>query len=403
MNKTLRYYNDHGFTGYFTEDTVWSNEKNVALAESLARAGSSSHRLINVPHTYQYLPPMIPSSKSWPSEITTAYVRSAYAFIAEIWTQILSMQAPKDKSLHVLWNRDVPKPNKLTALFWLINCESWPMANNWSPSPSTMWPDKSFLIPQGQLYEAANVRPVSYAESPRAGASQQSLSALMSATLTRFDREQFATMNQYEHPLFEPLNGFRGHFDATLACGLAYESIQESIWHLEALQKLRLLVTDKVSITPGMPTHNKNLYGVVGGHIRAYSESHLLIMGCNVATVPWTLECEKLSLNEQSMGTHIPHIMPKVWMGFTTPTQGYSESEDANAWAKAYLAHRHYGLQQLFSPNSFDWEGTEREALIARTQRLKKAGRIDKSTGDKKTQLVHDAFAVFANQFKGMS
>ena len=79
------------------------------------------------PGTPNYLNFYVPRSDSWLHDVLIAYARSAQAFIADVWTQLALRKTLDTKPLYLFWDQDVPKPNPATALFWLLQCESWPL------------------------------------------------------------------------------------------------------------------------------------------------------------------------------------------------------------------------------------------------------------------------------------
>lgn len=161
--------------------------------------------------------------------------------------------------------------------------------------------------------------------------------------------------------------------------------LQESDYHLLALDNLRTSVMRNVISTPGIPTCRDTLYQPAGMHIRAWSQQHLAVK--NIDPLAWSPEHDKIQLGSGGYLNTIPLAAPRVWFGFTRTgerlTSELSETlappTSAESWVHAYFKHRATALNQLFYPERIELTQIVEDATSARAKRLSRAGRIKKS------------------------
>jgi len=167
----------------------------------------------------------------------------------------------------------------------------------------------------------------------------------------------------------------------------AYE-LQESDYHLLALDNLRTSVMRNVISTPGIPTCRNNLYHPPGMHIRGWSQQHLAVK--KIENLPWSEDGDRIQLGAGGYLNTIPLAAPRVWFGFTSmekrlmfgPHDAPAPPTSAESWVHAYLKHRHTALTQLFYPERIELTQIVEDATSARAKRLSRAGRIKKTNNE---------------------
>lgn len=364
--------------------------------------------LLAVPGLPNYLPPLIPADKDqWLPRVRELVALSFYSLIADIWTQLLIQKRDsKEKPMYIFWDDDVPKPNELSSLAWLLLCETWPMPNHRSITNGVqLFPPQSFVLPQCIPLPFASQQPTGFARCSWSNTGHLSLSRMFAECLTRDDREKMALVKDRQI-IFRPsaaiATGFGFHklpgFEMTynnqpqwawtpsqLADhGYAATESADSYNHNSALSQLRADVMHFVGFMPSMPTHKDTLFNAPGMHLRVLNEVGMSLINLQ-PELWWTSKHETVKLEHGIVLQHVPQASPRVWFGFTHIGPDLSKNDNESAttrWATAYLKARHTALTMLFAPHLF-----ERELEIARsTERrenlLRKHGRLKNSTAN---------------------
>src|SRR6185369_16148656 len=115
---------------------------------------ASDTKYINSPSIPESYIPLVQFGGHDGVAVAELFRQGALMFVHEIWTQLLVTHRDKrEKQIYMLWDEEIPKPNLITALFWLMVCESWPMLrvpDNFSASVRTiqdLFPFQSFVLP----------------------------------------------------------------------------------------------------------------------------------------------------------------------------------------------------------------------------------------------------------------
>lgn len=349
-------------------------------------------KIRNVPGLDSYRP-IITSKPALFHDVHRAYTESAHSFIADVWCELLSLNSPPEREIYFLWNKAIPKPNVATSLFWLLNCESWPIAESADKANRegiSCFTTNGIIPPQSTGYEFSSNQPYSYSRAGRFGHSQKSLHKLMADGLTRFDREQMAVLDSQHTVVYDPdKDDFLDHnIKAGIACGLAQETIRESIPHLTELCHVRNVIMHGATIVPGLPTHQSSIYGLKGAYWRAWSESHF---GVDYdGSISWTNNGDEIHLGETSLGTKVPTILPRIWFGWT-------DLAARNDWIFAYLTYRRIAIRLLLDPNKrlIDSVRTHTDVTRKREALLRQGKRI---RGNEDKTPKRSVFGIFEKQ-----
>jgi hypothetical protein len=383
--------------------------------------------LVNTPGAPSYIPPLIPGAPTWLEDVQALVTISAQALIADLWTQLLvSKRDYKEKDIYLLWDDEIPKPNPLTALMWLLVCEAWPMPSHKAPmNPFDLeqcFPPQTFLMPQSTPYGFATSRPNGFAEGPSAFASRP-LTGLLSTSMHRDDRQRMDKVDEkpvIHRPQSALVTTYQLHTSqasivnsqwrmnegwprlSTKALDqgtCAFEWI-ESDHHVAALGKLRRHVMAGLLVAPGLPTHRDNLHYHAGGWIRGWSESGIFTKATD--HMWWTPEHEPVKLNSGVKLDRIPPHMNPVWFGWTHIGPEYKQdvsgrevrvTSHSEHWAKAYRENRKHALNMLFKPSECDIESLIAQHTRDRAEILSNAGRLTKPESATANTSAKDAFA----------
>ncbi|KAK0039447.1 hypothetical protein Bpfe_031124 [Biomphalaria pfeifferi] len=374
-----------------------------------------------IPGLPNYLPPMKPSHlpmDDWLAQVAVHMSDSAYGFIADIWTSILSRKDPAiTPSLFLLWNEQIPKPTPLTSLFWLFVCEVWPLLNSYPalatllsrrhPSAlplSAFHPPQPFMIPMSQHYNTSGSRPSAPAHGGYQSPTHIPLGTLLSQNMTRADRERMSQMSIDHVPIYSSgLNnavtledhiltpsgthafvrtlesGFVASRDMTEIGGHAHTPCVESTHHVDAIINLRRQIMSGLNVHPGLSTTISNVYGVPGGWIRCLSEDLFCVSLDPNSREPWGMNDERVKVNGKNIHHMVPNIMPRVWFGWTGTQRWLPQLDEFKPhfeWTAAYLQHRPTAIQLLFEPDRYHLREAKFEARSKRHDTLNKAGRF---------------------------
>lgn len=391
-------------------------------------------QLINTPGTDDYLPPLIPSSADWLKNVQRLVGISAHALVADIWTQLLILKRDyKEKPIYLFWDDEIPKPNPLTSLIWLLTCETWPMPNHFNPAGNEwehVFPRQTFLLPQSTPYGYSSSRPDGFAIGKTAFV-EKSLTGLLTQAMHRDDRANMEKVDEkpvIHRPQVGMTTSYQQHTRGGLSHNIwtanggwpristkaydqnmaAYEWL-ESEHHHAAIANLRASVMHDLLTIPGLPTHRDNIHRSAGAWIRNWSEIGVFTHG--MQTIDWTPDCEPVRLNSGNLLRTVPNAAPRVWFGWTHIGPKYElelggagaerrVASDSELWANAYLAHRATALKMLFTPESIDINQMLRDAASARAKLLERAGRLIKG-GDSATKPQTQPNAM-ANAFAAL-
>lgn len=392
--------------------------------------------LLTVPRSASYIPPLIPTSDMWLEQVRNLVHISALALVADIWTQLLIQKRDhKEKPIYLMWDDEIPKPNPLTSLIWLLTCETWPMPNHNPPVNSKLeayFPSQTFLLPQSTPYGFAGSRPHGMAEG-RDAYEPKHLTGLLATSMHRDDRLRMEKVDEkpvirrpqatyytcyqlHEENAANPRSlwmqneGWPRLSMKALDHNIAAYEWMESEYHHQQLQNLRSTVMGMLLSIPGLPTHRDNLHFSAGMWIRNWSEIGIMTK-TPLNVLQWTPANESVSLASGVKLTHIPYHSPRVWFGWTHIGPKY-EMEDglpqkrvqsaSEAWAHAYKINREHALRMLFRPESIDINLLMDDAAIIRGKQLERAGRLNKAAAVTSAQGVamKDAFAQLMNRNK---
>lgn len=394
-----------------------------AAAEKLRDINPKLWReLITVPGAPNWLPPLIPSGKDWLYNVQNVVHLSFMALIADIWTQMLvSKRDAKEKPLYLFWDHEVPKPNPLSSLAWLLTCEIWPMPNHKEPDPtklSSLFPPQSFILPQSTQYGHASTPPHGYAFGFIANGEGRSLSGLLNESMHRGDRENMA-LSPVRNPIHRPRHATCYGYHSGESTDMewtnasrwprtstrwldqnygAHEVMESHVQH-DQLKSLRRSVMSAISLIPGLVTHKDTLHHAPGMSIRHWSERSLYVKNPPTGyAMKWNAEGDSVKLEHGVTMTKVPHAAPRVWFGFTHFGPAINEvpavptaSQD---WARLYLEHRGHALRMLFKPESIDLMSMVEDHTVQRGLALSKAGRIKKATASTVSDAARAAFAA---------
>lgn len=401
-------------------------EPSKELGESVLAAygrfvyGSPLNTYITVPGLPSYMPPMIPATDGWHDKVAKMTQLSFLTLIADIWTALLAgKRDSKERPIYLFWDDEVPKPSPLTSLAWLLTCESWPMPSHRDvmaifdsqaegPNLDAAFPPQPFLLPQSTPLGSAGSQPPGFSRGYAAQLSHRNLNSSFIESLHRGDRENMALVANYA-PVHRPparnatgygfheSEGFERRYGiqtrwprATTQAydqGLAAHELQESVYHHQALMKLRAEVMSGVLVQPGLPTHKNTLYSPPGMSIRNWSERGLGVTH-PITPLFWTPQADSVSLEHGTRMPTIPLVAPRVWFGFThLGPNSYGPIMDGDTlpsrvetaserWAQAYLKHRTNALKMLFDPDSINVEQLIDDTTAARAKLLERASRI---------------------------
>lgn len=416
MHPLVKKYADFGLKPAF-EPTETMVRDATEIMEMAPRVSDS---LITIPGLPNYLPPMIPDDPNWLEQAQAAVNLSFRHLVADIWTQLLTLKRDaKEKPLYLLWDADVPKPNHMSALAWLLICETWPMVSHRESAGkgTAIFPAQSFVLPQGTPLGFAGSQPYGYARRVNSFILGRSLNSLFVESLARHDREAMALMESH-HAVYRPrasdstgygfhaIKGYEREYsmqwvwprttNVRADYGFAAYELQESDHHHKQVEKLRALVMNGVSPVPGMPTHRDNLHNVVGGSIRGFSEEGIqTLYDTGNSRLPWSTDGDSIKLEHGVTLKSVPLHAPRIWFGFSK----LGIDSHANAWAEAYCKYRQAGLIQLMMPELPTTSDVE-QATERRGQALKRAGRIKSTIAAAKANDFAAAFNAVMNQEK---
>lgn len=404
--------------------------------------------LVTVSGTPNYLPPMRfhdgNDTATWQMAAALAYLRSTQNLIADIYMHWLKHKSDKDLNpINLMWDKDIPLPTEATALWWLMQCESWPLPTSdiarllrMAPAIGdnlTHWfPPQPFVFPQCIHLNNITNRPRALIDA--VGLSPMGVNENMTpdflASLNRSDREAFARTSSDVTPIFRPSNGdnmlchervgrsyeeisairsrysegkFTSTPDGAVDTGYAREQIQASIHHLDFLQRLRGHIMAFSLTIPGLPSHRNSIYDGAGMHLMCYQRANLTL--ASQYPLHWTQNESRIVINDASSSATVPRIAPKFWFGFVGDHRDWNNpdvNQNRMHWVQAYLAVRPHALKQLFKPNTVDWDAIQLEAMKKRYSILHKAGRIV----DPMESTIKDAISGFnptvATAFKSL-
>lgn len=375
---------------------------------------------------------------SYKKRIQHLFARSAYAFFADVWTKLLIRATNKglkaDAKLFILMDSDVPLPTPATSLFWLMACETWPMT---APprvflSPPAMHADifspQPFVLPSMQPLETQSISAAGLTDGADSQLGYLSYTAALNSALTNHYRNLMQFVPAWWPPIYVPaghigidqywadriLRAERkpyGRFAReenwrSFAAGLGESVFKTDVYELDRIWGQRRLVMGKLKTQPGFPTCEENLNGAVGLHLRKFATSLAYLRLDSINRVPWTTSVARLSIDGTNYSTHIPNVLPRIWMGFTgmgdwneDPAESTKIDHKAQRlWAEAYIRNRHHALNMLFdwmqdSDSTFDeWE---REAVLNRTKLLAKA--VAKDSNQIEAKGMRSAFGEIIN------
>ncbi len=391
-----------------------------------------------IPGSPNYLPPLKPAHipmDDWLPRISELMNESAYGFIAEVWTAILSRRDPAiTPSIHLLWNDQIPKPSRLSALFWLFVCEVWPMVQSHERLRLALkyrtgdefpvgvaHPPQPFMIPMSQHLNIAGSLPTPPARSSYRTPNHQQLSTLLAQSMTRRDRELMSQMSIDHVPIYMPHkenrvtladhivggydyvseSGFLANRDMYEVGGHAHEPLAESYHHVAAIVKLREYIMAGLSVQPGLSTTISNVYGVPGGWIRCLSEDNLYINTSRMPLQTWGMNQESILINGKRSGPSLPAMMPRVWFGWTGTQRWLPQMEEFAAhfeWVKTYLEVRPFAIRLLFEPDVMNLDTAKYEALSKRHDVLTRVKRF--AAPSKTDDNITNAFKSLGASFK---
>ena len=390
-----------------SEPTPIQCAHNLHLAE---KEGLHFDSVITLPGLPQWCPPLIPYSHNWLEDAQRAVTISFQHLIADVWTQLLtSKRDSKEKSLYLLWDHEVPVPNRASALAWLLTSESWPMQNHrylWREDVE-LFPPQTFLLPQSTPLGHAGTQPHGYARGANYWhAGSRTLNSLFMESLNRDDREDMQKIRHSFPPAYRPraseATGYGFHtriayermyslarvWTTTLTVEAdhnlgAYE-IQESLWQLDVLHRLRQHVMSNVLTQPGMPTNKDNLYQQPGMWIRNWSEIGIAVRAAEADRLLWNPDSLPIQLEHGAKLSHVPLVAPKVWFGFTHFGPDYKDLDLGAArvetaseiWAREYQKYRNDALEWLFNPNDSHIAEAVADATAKRGLKLERAKRL---------------------------
>lgn len=431
-------------------------EQAVGLGFKAAFTHPEAHRvhvlmdrpgLFTTPGSPYYMPALIPQNKDWPERIRELVLTSTLALVADIWTQLLTTKRDyKEKEIYLLWDDEIPKPNPLTALIWLLTCESWPMLthqdinqmeinpNDWDDL-ERLFPPQSFLLPQSTPYGYASTRPHGFSEGMTPPLMQaKSLTGLLVSSMHRGDREKMESVadrpvlhrpqvknptsyvlhekHTAPHATWRQWEGWPRTSMKMLDHNMAAHEYMESVHHIAALQNLRAGLMKNVLTIPGIPTHRDNLHTYAGKWIRNWSEVGLMTITRPGTELRWTTDDSSVTLNSGAKLAHIPPHAPRVWFGWTHVGPKYEQEAfgevnkrvitASEEWARAYMAYRKHALRMLFFPDSIDVGTLLLRAGTARGNALDRAGRIGKPGSTQKLSQLAGLTELIKNNVDKM-
>lgn len=404
--------------------------------------------LVTVSGTPYYLPPMrVHNDKSlavWLKSAAAMYAESSQQLIADIYMFWLKHKVEKPLTpITIMWDQHVPLPTEATALWWLMQCESWPLPTSdiarllrMAPAIGdnlTHWfPPQPFVFPQGVHLNNITNRPGSHIEAKYHSAIgyTESMTHNFLASLSRADRDAFARTSSDVTPIFRPNNAdmmichtrlgstyeeiswlrsrysegkFTSNPDNAVDAGYAFDQIFASIHHLDYVQQLRNSIMQEAATIPGLPSHRHSLYGSSGMHLMCYQRANFSIKAKEATD--WTHNSSRIVLNETSSAATIPRVSPKFWFGFTGDHRDWN-NPDVNQhrmkWAQAYLSVRPMALRQLFKPDSVNWESIKLDAAKTRYGILHRANRIVDPVADTIKSAITGFNSEISTAFKAL-
>jgi len=423
MNQRTRYPlkwpRKFGFVG-------WPVNQFPKLNERLAHSTLTSvTQFINTPGLPRYQAPLVPFAANhiWWDSILRLFAISAHAFVADIWTQILTSRLDKkDPDIFLFYDSDIPQPSELTSLFWLLVCEAWPMPSHVEfdseEQLDVLFPAQPFMIPQSSPRAYANIEPTGYASADETmtGFRRIPLADLLN-TLPKAERERMGKYTDQVHhaprihrpqstpntcywkhlydgraPFWTQHEGWPVFPISDVDQGITRHELQESNSHMQMLKLLRSRVMIALLSGIGIPTHTDNLYADAGMWIRTWSEYGVYVKTAHDYTLYWTEEQDPVRLeNPQStLLTTVPSVAPRIWFGWThigplyTTKDGKPERVEtaSESWAKAYLKHRPTALRMLFNPDSIPIDQYISAHTASRKRKLELSGRIKTKPSD---------------------
>lgn len=376
-----------------------------------------------------YIPALIPGSHDWHVRIKQAFAESAYAFIADVWAEILSQKTPKEHvdSLYVLWNQQVPKPTPASALFWMFMCESWPITRPayrslFADSPNdpfvvehNWFPPQPINLPISTPIDLANIQPCGWARNSFVLPSQKRLHPRLIMAATRQDRVMMNQMphiaKQYYPPGYVSILEFCNTRKTLLQSGYDWESrhveassglarggVIEAQLHMDRLESLRKFVGDKTSLMSGIPTCYEATCDVPGLHLRHLSERINYTKPFDDTLMDFDiLNSGTIQISELGTIGKVPAVLPPVWFGFAGEGLWVAENEgiaDANKWVAAYVENRRHAITQFIKPDAIALRKLNSAEQVKRFNRIQKAA---KATGGnpKVNAAIANAFQLF--------
>ena len=426
----------------FDEATILKGFQSLCSLGGL-ESPSELASFLTVPGSPYYLPPMRPTGikfQEWLAALQLLYARSAHSFIAEVYTSILNRRgAVGDKKIHMLWDDAIPRPTHATALFWLMHCETWPLLNSnvtqlLEAADSkillldNIFPHQPFVLPQSLHSQSLSLHANGYAKFVRESIGHYGLSYMFDKGLTRRDRDLFSKMNPDYQVIFRPKNMICMHSHAQTTdvrarqvnqvygnnrftstsvsivdAGHGLSQTMESNLVLDQIMRLRAKIMDKTSIIPGLPTHASNLYAAPGVMWRPYNETHLSVK-IDPDFTPLTHDNSRIQLDDSIIdGT--PCVMPRVWMGWSTPIDSINDpdvNQSMRKWALDYQVARSYAVRCLMHPELVleSFAAHVHAESVVRHQKLSRVGRIVKSKPEESPEQASLRDALKNTAFK---
>lgn len=395
-----------------------------------------------IPGSYNYLPPMRPAHLLYEDWLNMAggHVRdSAYAWIADLWTSILSRKDPAAQpTMYMLWNEQVPKPNQATILWWVLMSEIWPMAApshileaylsyyssevHGSANLAALHPPQPIPMPMSQHASTASSKPAHPTRGPYITATHEPLGKLFGENLTRHHRDMMTNRMFDRAQVFMPNNPVtaashvdwwdnvrpvdQGRFvvnlDSSDVCGHGLYVARECDHHWRAIERLRKTLMSQISIIPGFATTHENLWTLNGSSIRGFSEDNCYITG-PIEQQTWGLGGERPQVNGKMLAATIPAIAPKVWFGFTGVGRWIPHVEEYKPhydWMAAYFEHRPFAMRLLFEPDRVNLTAALRVQATARHNTLERAKRFRSDLRLEASTEITNVFAAFGESFR---
>jgi len=377
---------------------------------TLAEVEQNRHwRFPNTPAVKdEYVPPVLCTSIV---RVQNHMLHSFAGLVADMWTSLLTRNADKiDRGIYTMWGDEIPVPNQLTCLAWLMVCETWPMLAAVKPEDSalqSLFPLQSFVIPQSSSKLYASHYPPEFVAS-KTWASQVPLDDLLNKHMNRADRERMAmpamqnaslrvhrpqnvdiiTYRHHARPgspyssLWHDNEGWPKNPVADLDCGVAYKEKATSWYHMGNLVSIRELFMAGVLGMPGLPTHQNSLYTCPGGWIRQWSECGFGVK-LKERIFHWSPDEDEVEIG-QFKTTYVPILTPRIWLGWTHFGPRYTvdnglpirEESASSIWAKEYMRFRPIALKMLFEPESINMDSIVAMHTSARGRSLSRAKRF---------------------------